>query len=348
MATELQWELNDVDRRIWAEELEEFVPQRVFDIHTHLYRWQFNTDVAKDSTPLGGLIGRQFPESNWAAIDSCDAALMPGREVHRLSIPFPFSPFCDYAASNRFVAEQVGNDHLSAGLMVVHPSMTQEYLEEQIKTLGLIGLKPYRFYSTTGDAVSCRITDMLPEHQIAVADRYGLIIMLHLAKRHGIGDTENIGDVERLSSRYPNVKWILAHCGRSYSCWPIERAAPRLRGLPNVWYDTSSVCESDAIEALCSGVGVERVMYGSDDLPVGAARGKYITFGYAWTYLHESNHRFDLSACESEMTFVRYEQLRAMRRAARRLSLTRPQIKDLFCNTAMRLVESAKGSAEEA
>ena len=348
MATELQLELNETDRRIWEEELDEFVPQRVFDVHTHIYRWQFNTDAAKDSTPLGDLIGRQFPESNWVVLDACDAALMPGREVHRLSFPFPFSPSCDYAASNRFVAEQVGSDPLSAGLMVVHPSMREEYLEEQIDALGLIGLKPYRFYSSNGDAVSCRITDMLPEHQIAVADRHGLIIMLHLSKRHGIGDPDNVADIIRLSSRYPSAKWILAHCGRSYSSWPIERAASRLGGLPNVWYDTSSVCESDAIEALCIGVGVNRVMYGSDDLPVGAARGKYITFGYAWTYLHESNHLFDLSDCDASMTFVRYEQLRAMRRAARRLGLTRPQINDLFYHTAMRLVELVRGNVEVA
>ena len=32
-----------VDRRIWDEELDEFVPQRVFDVHTHIYRWEADT-----------------------------------------------------------------------------------------------------------------------------------------------------------------------------------------------------------------------------------------------------------------------------------------------------------------
>jgi hypothetical protein len=184
---------------------------------------------------------------------------------------------------------------------------------------------------------------MLPEHQIAVADRHGLIIMLHVSKRDGVADRENIEDLTSLAGRYPGAKWILAHCARSYSSWPIERAAPHLRGLPNLWYDTSSVCESDAIEALCLAVGPEKVMYGSDDLPVGVVRGKYIAFGYAWGYIDETNQSMDLSHCDPRMTFVRYEQLRAMRRAARRLGLSGRQIEDLFCNTAMGLVESARG-----
>ena len=41
------------------------------------------------------------------------------------------------------------------------------------------------------------------------------------------------------------------------------------------------------------------------------------------------------------MTFVRYEQLRAMRLAALRLGLTPAQIEDLFYNTAAGLVQSA-------
>jgi glutamate-1-semialdehyde 2,1-aminomutase len=337
-------EYNDLDRRIWTEELDGLVPPQVFDVHTHVYRWEFNLDAAQQHGQTEDLIGRQFPVSDWALMDACDAQLMPGRQVHRLAFPFPFSPACDFERSNRFVAAEAGRDPRSAALMVVHPSMSLEYLDEQVHRQGFLGFKPYRFYSVTGDAVSCRISDFLPAHQMEVADRYGLLVMLHLAKRDAIADPENIEDIVHLATKYSRVKWILAHCARSYSAWAIERAAPRLRGLANVWYDISSVCESDAIEALLSGVGPERVMYGSDDVPVGVLRGKYIAFGRAWAFLSESNHSLDLSHCDPRMTFVRYEQLRAMRRAALRLSLSRGQVEDLFCNTATRLIESVRGT----
>jgi glutamate-1-semialdehyde 2,1-aminomutase len=317
----------------------------VFDVHTHYYRWEFNTDPQKATGLFADLVGDGFPESDRARVDAWDAALFPRREVHRLSFGYPFWPACDFDAMNGFVANQAGQDPASAALMLVHPSMSPQSLETQVRTHGFVGFKPYRFYAVTGDAVECRITDFLPEEQIEVANRLGLIITLHLAKRNAIADPANLADVLRLSARYPNVKWILAHCARSYSSWVLEKAVKELRGLPNVWYDTSSVCESDAIEALMAGVGPDRVMYGSDDLPVGVARGKYIVFGYAWAFLSEKNHSLGLSHCNPQMTFVRYEQLRAMRRAARSLKLSREQIEDLFGNTAMRLVQSVRTGA---
>jgi predicted TIM-barrel fold metal-dependent hydrolase len=332
----------DLDQRIWDEELDAFVPRRVFDAHTHVYRWAFNTDPGKDAGPDAEFIGRPFPESNWAALDHCDAVLMPGRQVHRLAFPYPFTPGCDFEASNRFVADESRRDPASGALMLVHPSMTAKQVEAEIDRGGFLGFKPYRFYSSTGDQVECRITDFLPEHQIAVADRRGLMVMMHLSKRYAIGDPDNIEDLCRLCDQYPNVRWILAHCARSYSAWAIEKAAAKLRELPNVWSETSSVCESDAIEALMAGIGPERVMYGSDDIPIGVSRGKYITFGFAWAYLSETNHSLGLTHCDGRMTFTRYEQLRAMRRAAMRLNLTAGQIEDLFCNTATKLMEAAR------
>src|SRR6266550_7333967 len=108
----------------------------------------------------------------------------------------------------------------------------------------------------------CRITDFMPEHQIAVANRYGLMILLHVSKKLAIADPDNIGDLERLSKKYPKVRWQLAHAARSYSDWAIARVASRLRQLPNVWYDTSSVNDSDAFYALFTMVPLDRVCYG--------------------------------------------------------------------------------------
>jgi glutamate-1-semialdehyde 2,1-aminomutase len=338
-------ERTDLDCRIWDEELDGFVPQRVFDVHTHIYRWASYTDPEKGSGPYRRLLGDTFAEATWELADACDELLLPGRTVHRLSFPFPFPPPCDFEASNEFLAREVRKDPQSAGLMLVHPAMGADHIEQQIERHGFVGLKPYRFYATSGDAVNCAITDFLPESQIAVADRRGLVIMMHLSKRDAIADPDNLRDLQRLCDGYAGARWILAHCARSYSAWAIDRAASLLRTLGNVWYDTSSVCESDAIDALLSGVGPERVMYGSDDIPVGMLRGKYVAFGYAWAYLSETNHALNLSHCDCRMTFTRYEQLRAMHRATRRVGLKGPQIDALFHDTAWRLIESARASS---
>jgi hypothetical protein len=89
-------------------------------------------------------------------------------------------------------------------------------------------------------------------------------------------------------------------------------------------------------------------MYGSDDIPIGVLRGKYIAFGRAWAFLSESNHTLGLSHCDGRMTFTRYEQLRAMRRGARRVRMTATQNQALFCGTAEALVARVrKGAAAQ-
>lgn len=347
MESSLNIELNDVDRRIWAEELDDFVPESVFDIHSHMYRWEFNTDPEKNGGAFYPLFGRQYPLSDWATLNAVDGLLMPGRRMQRLSFPVPFSPSCDFEASNRFIAGEIPPDSPSAALMLVHPSMDAEYIDQQIQERGFLGFKPYRSYSVTGDQDDCGITDFLPEHQIEVANRYGLLVTMHMAKRDGISDPQNVADLTRFAEEYPNVKWILAHAARTYSPWSIERVADQIRDLPNLWYGTSSVCESDAFDALIRSVGPQRVMYGSDDLPVGASRGKFVVFGYAWSCLREGNHSLSLSHCNPQMTFLRYEQLRAMRRATMRHGFSREQSEDLFYNIAAGLVESVRNSIRQ-
>lgn len=333
-------QLTDLDRRIWAEELDDFVPQRIFDVHTHIYDWNHYLEDNKAQSPYAGLLGITWKFANCTLANACDAALMPGREVHRLSFPFPFPHPCDFDSANRFLADELRSDPGSAGLMLVHPQMNADEVEDCVTRNGFVGFKPYRNYAVSGDIQNCRIGEFMPERLIEVAHRRQLLIMMHVSKRDAIADPDNIADLLDLCQRYPGAKWILAHCARSYSSWAIERAAPRLRDLSNVWYDVSSVCESDAMVALMNGVGPERVMYGSDDIPVGVLRGKYIAFGYAWAYLSESNHQLGLPHCDPRMTFTRYEQLRAMRRAANAVGLNRTEIERLFHDTARALIDS--------
>ena len=82
-------ELTDLDRRIWDEELADFVPHRIFDVHTHIYRWAFHTDPAKEHGPYRQFVGDKFQEAHWELLDACDRLLLPGRHVARLAFPLP-------------------------------------------------------------------------------------------------------------------------------------------------------------------------------------------------------------------------------------------------------------------
>ena len=341
MESRLKIVLRDLDRRIWEEELEEFVPREVYDAHTHVYDLRIESpSVTNQVAPTG--FWAQSALSDWAALDAADALLMPGRTVHRIAFGNPFQD-CPWDQADEFTARETVRDPASAALMLVKPTIPPEHLAERVKTLGFRGFKPYRMHSITGDVVECRIEDFLPAGQIEVADQHGLMIMLHMSKRAAVGDPENLADLERLTKRFPRVKWILAHCARSYYDRPLLKAADRLKKMPSLWYDISSVCDSDAMDVLLSIAGPDRVMYGSDDLPVGVARGKYITFGQAWAYLSEENHSLNLSHCLPDMTFTRYESLRAFRRACRRQGYGPGEIDKVFRANAAALIAARNG-----
>ena len=331
--------MEPLDRQIWEEELSDFVPTRIFDAHCHIYRADFDLNYR---TALARKEDFKT-ETVWTDCDidtvrQVESVLMPGRQITRLAFPFPFYR-CDFRKSNEFAGREIRKEPGSAALMLVEPSISAHEVEETVLKHRLLGLKPYARYCTTPE---CRITDFLPEHQIAVADRYGLLIMLHVGMKNSFADPRNVSDMLRLADRYPRAQWILAHGARSFSPYPIEKAAPAFRGLPNVWYEVSAVCSMESFDVLFSQVDTDRILYGADSGDVAFSRGKIVFYGSSWGDLTSTANQLG-----GELTFYLYEQLRAMRRAAIRLGLTRKQIQDIFFTTGDRLVQSVTASMRD-
>ena len=74
----------------------------------------------------------------------------------------------DINAMNAFTAAQVDGQGGCGALMLVHPAMSVDQVAANVDRFGFLGFKPYRWYAP--DANECRITDMLPEPLIELAD----------------------------------------------------------------------------------------------------------------------------------------------------------------------------------
>ena len=341
-------QVNDLDRRIWQEELDEFVPKRMWDMHSHLGLDRFNLDPDKDKARSAMLNAATLEKSaTMETLQKCNALLYPGRSVIPFVLPFPHR-HCDCVNQNEWAAEQVKSVPGSVCTMVVKPDMAAALVDSQIRKHRFIGFKPYMWYATVEHWRESRITDFLTEQHLEVANQYGLIMALHVSKRMAISDLDNLVDLAGLARKYPRLRWLLLHNARSYSSWAIERAAPKLRDIPNVWFESSSVCEADSFYATFSLLGANRFCYGTDDIPVGITRGKYIAWGYGWEQMDANNFPVKALHCDARMTFVRFEMLRALRRAARYAGLSRSQIDDIFYGNANRLVTGAKADLERA
>lgn len=175
---------SDLDREIWEHELAGFVPPKIFDVHTHLYRQEFDLERRPRKPSL-------FPNSDLGLNARWENLLLPGRQVSRLAFSSPFFK-CDFQKANEFVAAEIRKDPRSRALMLVHPFMQAGHVEAAVRKHRFLGFKPYRRYCSGGDINQCRIADFMPEHQLAVADRYGLIVMLHISMKKSIADPRNI------------------------------------------------------------------------------------------------------------------------------------------------------------
>jgi predicted TIM-barrel fold metal-dependent hydrolase len=217
------------DREIWERDLEDFVPTRIWDIHTHLWC----DDHAGSSVAQGLRMNMDF-----AGLQRWGQDLYPGREAHYLVLATPVVGM-DAAGHNEWLGDQVAGDPASGANMAVTPDMSPEYIDSQVERHGFVGLKPYRTFAP--DPADAAIRDFLPEALIEVAHARGLAVTLHLSKRAGPADFENLADLERYTRVYPGVRWILAHCARGFNETFLAESIHFLKELPGIWYDTSAV-----------------------------------------------------------------------------------------------------------
>jgi predicted TIM-barrel fold metal-dependent hydrolase len=318
-----QIHFTDHDLQIWEEELKEFVPARVFDAHIHL----FNPEHM------------QSTESTWSyadlrTIQRWAKRLYPGREVHFLVLGTPATGH-DVDAHNHWAIEQVQRDPQSRMNRLVTPQCSTDDIRRDVTDHGFLGLKPYRIYSTTGDIHQCRIREFLTPDQMELANDLGLWVTMHLSRFHGCADEWNLTDLEEYTThRYPNIKWILAHCARSFTYWPIREAVDRLRDLPNIWYDLSAVTDVRPLITLFTKEDSRRILYGSDGVDATYFHGQYVALGRAWQSLDTSRFELQFPHCDGRAILAIYEQLLSMKQAADIAGLSTDDVDNIFWRNA--------------
>jgi len=109
-----------------------------------------------------------------------------------------------------------------------------------------------------------------------------------------------------------------------------------LRGLGNVWFDTSAVTEAGAFEAIVETMGHERLLYGSD-FYISHMRGRCVAIGDSFHWFYAEDMGLEEKHATLKPVLIGLESLRSLRLAARRLKLTDTQVEDIFYNNAARL-----------
>lgn len=307
--------ITEFDKEIWYEELEDFVPEKIFDAHAHLW----HNDYATTKSP--------YINTTFEALDKFSKTIFPNREIDYLLLATPL-PGTDLKGYFDFMGREIAKSPSKIGSTIVTPEMTAADLENIIKKYHFSGLKPYRLFAK--DPANCRIMDYLPEEMIEIADEYKLCITMHMSRFDGIADPDNLADFQYFTKKYKNVRWILAHCARAFNPFTLEKNIFVLRDMPNIYYDTSAVCDSRTHYLLFKHEDKSRLMFGTDNIDAGGVHAKYITWGKGWQFFPG----MDVPHCRPDATLVCYENLRSTKQAADMAGITTDELNNFFYNNA--------------
>ncbi len=310
------------------------LPPKVFDAHAHIYRLA-DMHIEPPHFALEGPCEASCAE--WQT--HIERPLGAGRLSGGLLMPYIWPP-CDLPQANAFLIDQLKSRPDLRGLLLVSPSLCAEQVTAWLAEPGIVGFKPYYFFSTESPTADSSIEGYAPDWMWRMADERGLLMTLHLVRKDALSNPGNQAQLRDKCTKYPNAKIILAHCGRSFHA---PNALPGLRGirdLPNVWFDTSCICESGPIIAVLKVFGAKRLLWGSD-FPVSQIRGRAITLGDAFFWLSPAIPGWsDATACNPML--VGLESLRAVYEAADILDLSESDISDIFFGNVVRLLDTVK------
>jgi glutamate-1-semialdehyde 2,1-aminomutase len=328
--------IDPADRELFDHELRSWMPPGAYDVHAHLYDLRMLVPQSDDRSFEGpaqvGFATYQQHQRAWMG----DRAPAEG-----LFFPFPARGL-NTEAANAYLHAELGRQPASRGLMIITPRDDPARVESLVAAEGWRGFKVYHLFADRTDTFHAEAGEYIPEWAWELAHARGLVIMLHIVLNRALADERNQAYIVDRCLRHHGARLVLAHAGRGFCAAHTVRGIEALRGLPNVWFDTSAVCEPAAFEAIVRVFGATRLMYGSD-FPVSEVRGKALSLGdgFWWLYGHEQNWSgWPLG----KPAKVGLESLLALKQACRATCLSDGDVERIFSGNARQLVAEPDAS----
>ncbi|MCL5103411.1 MAG: amidohydrolase [Armatimonadetes bacterium] len=307
-----------VDRRVYEDELSEWLPSKIFDCHVHV-------SVPRDHEVFSEARYRELWPleigicQTWRQKRLNHQLLFPGQEVVSLVFGEVLREF-DIDAENQYVFQGISDPEQNAyGLYVMRPEWDASKLKEAMAK-GFLGMKPYPDLAPQRTQ-EVSIFDFAPKTHLAALDEAGGVLMLHLPRAGRLADPDNISELLEISDRYPRIKLIVAHVGRAYCLPNAERGLPHLANREGIYFDITANLNAEVLQYALEMVGPDRLLFGSD-LPLLMMRGvrehvgeEYINYTdglYTWNTRRKSPEE------EADYTFYVYEELRSLIKACER------------------------------
>ncbi|MBZ5562801.1 MAG: amidohydrolase [Acidobacteriia bacterium] len=341
------FEVKAADRDFYEQRLQSFLPDKLLDIHTHVWLTRFKSNLKDESV-------RAVTWPDLVAVDNSIEDLMetyrlmfPDKKVTPLIFGNTASFGDDLDGGNEYIRE-CAQKYRVPSLIFADPRWTEAEFEEKVSSGHFLGAKVYLSLSDPRiREEDIQIYDFLPHHQLKVLDRHGWIVMLHIPRRARLRDPLNLAQMVEIEKQYPNVRVIIAHVGRAYCPEDAGNAFEVLAETRRMCFDISANTCCETFGQLISAVGPKRILFGSD-LPILRMRarriceeGVYVNLVPRGMYgvVPSDPHMREVGNQDAEkLTFFMYEEIEAFRRAASKAGWGEEEIEDVFYGNAVRVL----------
>ena len=318
------------------QELAQFLPDKIFDMHFHPGEASFNPNVYVPGSCFAA-IGDRITQDEYLRDHGRFLPKNVKLRTNMIMNPDP-AMFEETGKLRRdsvqFLVEELERFPGNVAEVAVLAGDTRETIEYMLVHDLIRGFKCYHWTAPKDVTWQCTIDEYLPEAAWEIANERGFCITLHMVRDHALSDEENLRYICEHAEKYPNAKLILAHAARGFAAWTVMDAVEKVAKYPNIYFDFSAVCEPVPFMAIIKACGHKRVFWGSD-YPVSMMRGTCVSVGSTFLWLYKEQ----LDACSSKTAVNAYligvQNLMAVRTACKLLDLDRQAVEDIFYNNAM-------------
>jgi uncharacterized protein len=342
------WNYTGVDRQFFKQHLEDWLPRRLFDAHTHINEPRYRTEEPTEAMRKQYWVNEVNEPIGFDDARRCYETVFPGREVTCLAFGHPSLDY-DISAGNDDLIRRCA-DVGWYSLAVVRPQQSAEELRELLDRPNVLGVKVYYALishdpQTRDKHLEASIFDFLPEHQLDVLNERHAWVTLHVPRADRLGHRENVREIHRIRKHWPNIVLVIAHFGRCYTLPHAAEALPAFADEPGLYFDNSAVLNPQVHQYALETLGPKRILYGTDN-PIFYMRGRRRWEGKR--YFNRTSYPFHFNTSdqrepaevEAHYTLYMYQALRALKAACRELNLTARQIEDILHDNAMGLAQS--------
>jgi len=329
-----------VDMPFYKENIEPRIPESILDFHTHVWHpSHFKINPLKDSQKGSNYVVVHRPEYTFSSLLKDANKIFPGKKYKAVCFGIP-NPSSEPIITNEYVSKGAKSIPSMFPLMIAGNGLfSAEELEKTIIEGGFFGYKV--FLNWLGDDYGdITIEDMLSPVEMKIADKYNLIVLIHVPRSDRLANPIIQQGIRNLAENYPNAQIVLAHCGRCYLPDQMKLAAFSIRDLPNVNLDSSMVMDPTALEILLENIDSKRLLFATD-FPIPSMRGRRVYVADHWVDLvlegyPESSYR--VQSDNMKASFMAYEIVLALIRAAERMKLGKKEIQGIFHDNGMNII----------